>query len=679
VQVQGQAETAYGPGVGYVARLSAVGTKSDTPLIETPQAISVVTRQQMDDQNPQSVAQALRYTSGIVAEQRGANTDSLEYLYTRGFQIDEYLNGLRLPGPSIAGYNITSFDPYMLDRIEVLHGPASVLYGQSSPGGILNIDSKRPTDDPLHEIMLQTGSYGRVQGGLDLGGKLTDDGTLLGRLTADAFSTGTQVDHVNEKRISLAPSLTWRPDADTSLTIFANYQYDPNAGFYNFLPAAGTVLPGTPISRSYNPGDPSFESYSKTELSIGYSFKHNFDDVWSVSQDFRYLYNKQTIYTVEPNTVTADGNSLTRSAYINNGIANSATLDNRAQARVSTGPLDHTLTFGVDLQRIEYDHSLLFGNAPNISLINPPYSEVIPTPTTLLGTSAYQTLDQLGVYGQDQVRLGRFALLFGVREDFADGRTETMSSHAVTTQYDRAFTWRSGLVYLFDNGLAPYFSYATSFQPTVGTSFSGAAFQPTTGQQYEAGLKYQPPGSNSFITGSLFNLTEQNVLTTDPAHANFQVQTGEIRSRGVELEAHATLTDNLQLIASYTYTDLLNTKSNPSSLDKVPVAIPANMAAGWLTFDTPWRWSEGLQLGGGVRYLGSSYGDAVNSFKVPSATLVDMAVHYDLGAAVPQAKGMSLSVTASNLLDKDYVICTSDVGCVYGAGRLVLANLKYKW
>lgn len=291
-------------------------------------------------------------------------------------------------------------------------------------------------------------------------------------------------------------------------------------------------------------------------------------------------------------------------------------------------------------------------------------------------------LDQTGFYAQDQVRWGRWAYLLGVREDAADERSEAISNGAVTKWDNSAFTWRTGLVYLFDNGFAPYVSYSTSFQPSVGTGYGGNLFKPTTGQQYEAGVKYQPPGSNSFVTLSAFNLTQQNVATTDPAHTGYSIQTGEVRSRGIELEAHASLTNNLRLIGSYTFTDARNTK-NGATPGKAPVGIPENMASAWLTYDMPWRWSDGLQLGGGIRYLGSSWGDAANTLKVPDVTLVDLAVHYDLGKAfptVPNLQGVTASVTASNLFDKSYIsFCSASTFCTYGAGRLVLANLKYDW
>lgn len=684
---QGLEQTGTGPVDGYVAYKSTAGTKTDTPLIKTPQAVSVVTRDQMDVQGVQSVSQALRYTSGINPEQRGTNTDGLEYLYSRGFLVDEYWNGLRTPGPAGGfGYNVTSFDPYLFERIEVLHGPSSVLYGQGSPGGVVNLVSKRPTATPLHEIGVQTGSYGRVQGFFDFSGPLDKDGKLLYRITADGFDTGTQTDHSREKRGSIAPSFTWRPDENTSLTVFANYQSDPEAGIYNSVPAQGTVYGGkVSIPRSFYPGEPSFDSFHKTQESVGYELTHRFNDIWSVKQSYRFLHNEQTIqYAGADGGYAPDGTSLLRTTYRNQGMVNAHTLDNQATAKFKTGSVAHQVTVGLDYQHIQFDHSF-YGlssgyTAPPISVVNPQYGQVMPEPDFMFGTSNAQTLKQLGVYAQDQADIGKWSFLLGLREDWADEDMTAYNTGKTTTQKDRAFTWRAGGVYQFDNGIAPYVSYSTSFQPQAGSGFDGQAFRPSKGEQYEAGVKFQPKGYNSFITVAAFHLVQENVPTPDPAHTGFQVQTGEVRSQGFEIEGHADLTSALKLIASYTYTNLLNTKSNSSNLDKVPVGIPRNTASLWADYTFRQGALGGLQVGGGVRYIDGSYVDAANTLKTSPVTLLDLALRYDLGRASPRLAGWTAALNASNLLDKKYVAsCSGITFCTWGQGRVVLASLKYQW
>lgn len=678
VVVQGtrDTETGTGPVVGYVAKRSEAGTKTDTPIIKVPQAISVVTRDQMDVQGVQSVAQALRYTSGINPEQRGTNTDSLEYLYSRGFLIDEFWNGLRTPGPNGGfGYNVTSFDPYMFERIELLHGPASVLYGQGSPGGTLNLVSKMPTATPYHEIGLQTGSYGRIQGFFDMSGPLDQDGKVLYRLTADGFNTGTQTDYVNQQRFSIAPTLQFRPTKDTTFTIFANYQSDPEAGIYNSVPYTWT-------SRSEYPGEPTWDSFRKTQESIGYQLEQRLNDVWSFKQSYRFLRNTQTIQYVGNDGFSPGTDTLARTAYLNEGSVNSHTVDNQLNAKFDTGPVKHNVTVGLDYQNLQFDH-YFYGNltsTPGLQESNPVYGQTIPYPTFMFATSNATSIKQLGVYAQDQLDIGKWSFLFGAREDWANEDQTSYKTGATTTQFNRAFTWRAGGVYQFDNGVAPYFSYSRSFQPQFGSSFSGEAFAPLTAEQYEVGVKLQPKGYNSFITVSAFHLTENNVATTDPLHNGFSVLTGQVRSQGLEVEGHASLTNNLQLIASYTYTNLLNTKSNSASLDKVPVGIPRNTASLWADYTVSAGPLAGLLFGGGVRYIGGSYGDTANSFMTASATLVDLSLRYDLGRRFSNLQGWTTWLNVSNLLDRKYFAsCTGANYCYWGQGRLLLAGAKYQW
>jgi len=668
---------------GYVAEDATTATKTDTPLIETPQSISVITRAQMDVQNVQSVPQALRYTPGVVAEQRGINTDSLEYVYSRGFQIDEYLDGLRLPNAN-AGFNILSVDPYFLERIEVLRGPASVLYGQTSPGGLLNLVSKRPTSDPIHELVLQTGSHGRIQGAFDFGGPIDPNKRFLYRLTSLGFDTDTQVHHYEQQRLSIAPALTWQPTSNTTLTLLSNYQYDPQAGFYNLMPAHGMVLPNTvKIPRDFDPGDPSYNEYRKKEYSLGYAFAHRFNEVGSVNQNFRYLGLASDIHGVfADDGLSDDGTQLNRFAFLNDGQFYNIVVDNQAHASFTTGPLRHESTVGLDYQNIYYRH-IFKGNfsTPPISIVNPVYGQDIPAPDFLFGTSTKDRAWQLGVYFQDQIRLGNWAFLLGGRQDWLKNRSKSLKTFETTRQSDDAFTWRAGLVYLFDIGLAPYFSYSESFEPVLDTDFNGNPFKPTTGQQYEIGIKYQPEEFNSFITFSAFNLTQQNVSTADPEHEFFSVQTGEIRSRGIELEGHASLANGLDLVAAYTYLDVENTESNTGALHKTPTGIPKNMASLWGDYKIPFVPFDGLQIGAGVRFVDWSYGDATNTFKVPSYTLFDAALHYDLThLRLSYLRGWQVAVTVSNISDKRYVSqCIGLNDCSFGLARMVLANFKYQW
>jgi len=693
-------ESAWGPVDGYVATRSATGTKTDTPLIETPAAISVVTRDQVQAQAAQNISQAVRYTSGVRGEPQGADS-RFDRIFIRGFEADQYLDSMRLITTGF-GFSSSVIEPYNLERIEVLHGPASVLYGQSSPGGVVDMVSKRPTEQPYHEMFFSAGSYGRVQGGVDLSGPIDQNKEWLYRLTASGFDVGSQVDHTKYQRVSVAPSLTWRPDKDTSITFLGTYQNDPKAGFFNRLPGrgVGTLFPfpnGRFIPTSFYPGEPSIDKMSRERAQIGYLAEHRFDNIWTVRQNLRYTDLSSDITTIFPigvspsdpsgQTCPVGGTCLTRSAFFENDRIRTFTIDNQAEAKFALGPFSHTLLLGLDYQKGTFD-STSGGAAPGttvpaIDIFNPVYGRPITLATTAIRK---QDFDLLGLYAQDQIKLDHWVALLGVRWDQAESNTQNLINATTTAHLsDDATTKRAALLYKFDNGIAPYIQYTESFQPTAGTDLSGNPFKPTTGEQEEAGIKYQPD-PKSLYTLAVFNLTQQNVLTPDPdptrAAAGNRVQTGEIRSRGIELEGKTEINRSLSLLASYTYLDDVITKSNTQfQTGRRPAGIPTHAASLWADYTFRGGLLDGFGLAGGVRYLGESAGNTIGAtvVNVPSVTLFDAALHYDLAALGQQFKGFQFQINATNLFDKTYVNYCGDNGCFYGLRREVIATLRYRW
>ncbi|WP_203330548.1 TonB-dependent siderophore receptor [Rhodovastum atsumiense] len=686
VNVQATAWHAWQPISGYVAPLTTTGTKTDTPLIEAPQSVGVVTRDQIDDQGARTVAQALRYTAGVLPEVRpSARYDTV---YVRGFggqgtnaAYVGFLDGLRQQRG--VSYAIPNVDPWLLERIEVLRGPASVLYGQTGAGGLVNLVSRRPTEMPTHEVRVDVGNDGYAQGAFDFGGPLTGDGDFLYRLTGVGQMSDTQYDFSKERRLAIAPAVTWKPDQDTTLTLLANYQYDPDGGFYNFVPATGTVTanPYGTLPSGFFAGDPNWNRYQRRAGSIGYQFERRIDDVWTVRQNFRYQHISSEFRAVSGRAVAANQRTLTRIATQSIEEANTVALDNQVQASFATGPLFHTVLTGLDWSYSSASRKLGSVTAPSLDLFAPVYNvriPVIPLATTL------QDQDQLGGYLQDQMAFGRWRLNIGVRLDRATTETVTVATGARTTQTDNAVTWRTGLLYLFDNGLAPYVSYATSFLPNSGTyspARGGGAFKPTTGELFETGVKFQPAGYNSFVQAALFQITQQNVLTTDPLNSSYSTQTGEIRSRGFELEGRASLTDSLDLIGTYAYTDARITRSTVAGVsgNQAP-SVPEHMASAWADYSFREGRLAGFGIGAGIRYIGSAPGDEANSFRVPGFALFDAAIRYDLGALHDKLKGTQLALNASNLFDKEYISsCSTATTCFFGNRRTVIGSLSYRW
>ncbi|WP_149538249.1 TonB-dependent siderophore receptor [Siccirubricoccus phaeus] len=696
VDVQATAWRSWQPVRGYVAPVTTTGAKTDTPLIEAPQSVGVVTRDQIDDQAAQSVSQALRYTAGVLPEVRPSGR--YDSVFVRGFggqgtnaAFVNFLDGLRQGRGG--GFGVPNTDPWLLERIEVLRGPASVLYGQTGAGGLVNLVSRRPTEDSRHEVRLEAGEYARLQAAFDFSGPLTEDRRFLYRLTGIGRISDTQYDYAREERIAIAPALTWRPSADTTLTFLASYQEDPRGGFYNFVPATGTVLPNRfgRLRSNFFGGDPGYDRFSRTQAAIGYQFEHRFDSVWTVRQNFRYSHIDAEVNVVSINAITNDRTG-TRSATFLSDHANAFALDNQAQASFSTGKLRHTTLLGVDWSRASARTRQATINAaagvPSLDLFAPVYFQSIPPIQAGLAGLANQDLDQTGFYLQDQVALDRWRFNLGVRYDIARaGTTRHLNSGAPTaqiSQVDEEVTWRAGLLYLFDSGIAPYVSYSTSFLPNSGTTAPARGmepFAPTKGEQVEVGVKYQPPGLDSFIQLAAFQIVQSNVLTPDPENNGFQVTTGEIRSRGIELEGRASLNQNLDLIGTYTYIDAEITRSNTAGVagNAVP-QVPRHIASGWANYrflEGPLR---GLELGGGVRYMSATYGNEANSFKVPDVTLLDAAIRYDVGARFPQAQGLELTLNVSNLADEEYVSsCSSVTACYFGNRRLILGGVRARW
>jgi iron complex outermembrane receptor protein len=680
-------ETASSPVEGYVATRSATGTKTDTPLIETPQSISVVTADQIQAQGARTLAESLRYTPGVSAEIWGPDNRCYG-TQIRGFkeQSDSffYKDSLQLRGTNFA--NFTCLDPYGAERIEVVRGPSSVLYGQGEPSGIINYVSKRPLDQPFHEVELGIGSYKQIEGRFDFSGPLDKAGTWLYRLTGLTSGGGTQVDFVDKDRVFIAPALTWRPNTDTTLTILGHYQHDKTGWTTQFLPAKGTVFPnpnGTiPSSRFI--GEPAFDRFNPTHYSIGYMFEHRASDVWTFRQNARYAAldnpNQLVVYGLG---LRDDRRTYDRLGDLGNSRLDTVAIDNQAQAQFRTGPFAHTLLIGLDYQWYKFaDFGQVFDVGP-IDIFNPVYGQRLRPGDVY--TDLHQTQMQTGIYIQDQIKIDRWVLQLGGRRDWAMTDSDERVEGTRTKRSDTAFTGRVGLLYLFDSGLAPYAAYSTSFLPVLGAALGGAPFKPETGEQYEVGLKYQPPGVKALITVAAFDLTRQNVTTTDPNNFLFQAQTGEITSRGIEVEAVASLASGWDLRAAYTYAEpVITADLDATIVGKTPNGIPRHSAAVWADYTFRGGPLDGFGAGVGVRYIGSNFGSDSNvaelrdgrvvPFKIPAVTLVDAAIHYDW-------RGFRFAVNAKNLFDEEYVATCYNVenNCFFGARRSVIGSIRYRW
>jgi len=538
--------------------------------------------------------------------------------------------------------------------------------------------TKRPTETPLREIQLQGGTFNRRQAAFDVSGAAPGNDNFLYRLTVLGRISDTQVDYVPDDRVYIAPALTFRSASrDTTLTILSSYQYD-HTSFIDGLPAKGTFMPNPygkiPVNRFI--GEPGWSKFDRSTFSVGYILDHNVNEAFSIHQTARYTssdYDRNQVQNmgwVDQNDPVA----INRRARQGAQSSDRFNIDTHLQYKFELASVKHDVIVGVDYSTAFFKTKISRGDIAPLNLFNPIYGTPVVTPDKLFNDQ--ETASQTGIYVQDQIKLwDRLSIIAGLRQDWADDKLEDKLWNTTTQQSDAALTYRLGVIYDTPVGLAPYASYTQSFTPVAGRDQLNRLFKPEKGEQYEVGLKYQPPGSQSFVTFSAFNLVRRNVLTPDPTDPeNFQVQTGEVTTRGLELEGVANLTDEISVVGGYTYNDAKVTQSNNNNeIGKRPVTVPEHMASFWANYAFKTGSLNGLSFGAGVRYVGSTPGNLINTLFVPSYTLVDAAIRYDY-------KKFQFAINANNIFDRRYVsTCFSYQSCYYGGRRSVIGTVTYKW
>ncbi|VVO32239.1 Ferrichrome outer membrane transporter/phage receptor [Pseudomonas fluorescens] len=683
---QGNYESAWGPVEGYVATRTAAGSKTDTALVEAPRSISVATRQQMLDRNVQNLDDAVKYMPGIVSASYGSDT-RYDWMRARGFEPTHFLDGLPLPRGVYANPKAETWN---LDRLALLRGPASSVYGQTPPGGLLDMVSRRPSAESSNAIQVQYGSDNYRQINFASTGKIDDEGQFLYGLSGVVRDAGTQVDHIDNKRYNIAPSLTWNIDTDTKLTLLSQFTRDDTGATSQFLPIQGTKIksPLGKISHHKNLGDPDYEFYDRTYYALGYAFEHRLNDTWQFKQNLRYTkselsFQQLTVGAYPWTQVDANGNVGRTSTNADEDIGQFA-VDNNFQADFATGDITHTLLLGLDHQRTNTSYTSIFGDGLTTNVNNPIYGQPILRPSRSDALYDYdQKTVQTGLYVQDQMALDKWRLTLGGREDWVHQGTTYLNKSGVTnTDRSKNFSGNAALSYVFDSGFVPYISYAESFQPASNASVSPTeSYKPTEGKQWELGVKYQPPGTNTLLSAAVYDLTQKNVLATTTTVGSIPVtsQTGEVKVKGLELEAVSDVTENLKVIAAYTLAKSEVQKGDHKG-NRLQL-MPNQTASLW----TDYTWHDGVLdgfgVGFGTRYTGNTYGDQGNTWlgKADAYTVFDAAVHYDLGRLDNSLKGASVKLNATNLFDKEYISTCDGFYCYYGDQRSVVASATYQW
>lgn len=673
--------------VGYQVKNSTAGTKTSTPLSETPRSVSVVTRQRIQDQGSQSLTDILGYVPGIFAPPFAVGDGLAGDLFSiRGYNATDYGYGLLKDGLRLQGNRYdTTTEPYGLERTEVFRGPSSILYGENAPGGLVNLVSKRPTETAQGEAKFTYGSNNRRQLSLDVSGPLTDDNRILGRVVMLGRNADTQVDSVPDDRIYIAPSMTFNFDEDTALTLLSSYQRDRTKLLLGY-PAAGTLLNNVngKIGKDQFNGNPNWDDFERETWTLGYEFKHQLNDTWQFRQNSRFMESRLDRHETWPNNLNnaGFGSTLTSTAYDRDNKSITYSLDNQFEGHFTSGALDNTVLLGASYDRTSYNQDWAAGNGGTFNAFNPVFPSAKPR---MLATVQNSQLDQqmYGVYGQLQSKYDNWIYLLGGRQDFVNSqyrnRAGTTSGAADLDGWDHRFSWQTGLMYQFENGISPYVSYSTAFTPVQQSSQpNGELLDPILSEQYEMGLKYEPAGWNTTFSAAVFDLTKTHDVIA--GSNGFSRQIGKSESKGVELEVNSDVTKNLSLTASYTYTDARVTKDSPGSLyeDHQLTGIPRNQASTWATYrflDGP---MSGFRVGGGVRYFDNTFAYTAptlyGKLKTGDVTLVDALVGYDID------KHWSVDVNAKNLFDKEYVSGCNNAGrCYWGEERTVLGTVAFRW
>ena len=667
-------DTATSPTRGYTATTSTGANKTDRPLIETAQSISVVTRQQMEDQGISNVSQALSYTPGVYSTFGGASNrfDAISLRGFHGGDVDNiFLDGMRLMSDG-GSHNVMQIDPWFLERIDVIKGPSSAPYGQSVPGGLVNLTSKRPQFTSQGHVQAFAGTQ-RTKG---LAFDYTDaiNNQWAYRITGITRNTDTQFDDTREERYAISPSLLWQPDSDTSLLLRAYLQKDPSGGYHGSLPLDGTRYKhnGRRLKQDTNEGD-SGDGYQRREQVYSYEFDHQFNDIWSLHSAGSYTHINASLDQVYQVGWVDDGNTLARGYSGSRGSLDGWSTDNRLRADFTTGAVAHTLVIGGEYHRFRND---LWSGAGSASALDPWSGYTSQHGHTVTWSDDnnrryYQT----GAYLQDAMTWNRWHLDVAGRYDRIVSKQVSDTANTAYRRSDDRISGRGSLLYAFENGLSPYLSYSQAITPAMLSSADGTLLKPTTSEQYEAGIKFQPPGTSDLYSIAIYDLTQKNVATRDPniATATF-IPAGKVHSQGVELEARNQLTPRLSTIAGYTWNHLRFHDTDDDTNHNTPQLTPNQMASLWAHY----RFDYGLSAGAGVRYIGKQWADDANSERLPSVTLFDAMVRAEMGVWNSALKGAWLQVNASNLGDREYVAgCYGTTNCYRGAERSVIATLGY--
>lgn len=667
---------------GYVASNSQAATKTPLPLIETPRSIEVVGRDELEQRDASNVVEALRYSSGIATGLAGLDPRFDQYKL-RGFSgttSADFRDGMRqVPGT----YGTFRTDLWALDRIDVVKGADSAMYGQMSPAGLVDRISKRPTGGRIRNFTSRVTSHDNAQVGFDIGDRLDPEGRLSYRLVG-LVRSGNGDFEIADKRLLLEPSLTWHMTPATKLTLYGQFQRDETDANVAALNRNGKAFP-------IRASDPDYDHQKLDQYQVGYELEHEFAPGTVLVHKLRYGDGDVNARYLTGGVsgggwkTDADGNPYyARGRFALGNSFDSVTTDSYLRTEFTTGAVTHKVLAGLDYMRANDLYRT--GNAtaePKYSLYpsHPDYGRSGPTPAYTTGRDTRMT--QLGVYVQDVMSFGPWHAQIGLRHDRVTRTVRnTVTNQQTIDQSDSANSINAGLLYAFGDGLSVYGNYGTSFQPSTRIDRNGTPLKPVLGKQVEIGVKYHPEGTDTLFTLAAYRLEERNAAKYagfDPKVGSHFEAVGEIVSKGVEAQARTNLGNGFSLIASYAWNRAQITKDrNTSNIGNTPAQTPKTIASAWLDYTFRNGPVAGLTLGGGLRHTGKNFAGNDNRLVNDAVTRIDLAAHYDFGHLNAQYEGLSAAINVSNVADKRETVCVTGY-CYLGEGRTISASMRYRF
>lgn len=658
------------------AKFSSAATKLDTPIVKTARSVSVVTRKELEQRDAQTILEAVRYSAGVTTSQSGFDPrfDELHIRGTEATFTSDYKDGLQQP---YMNFSMFRTEPYSLERVEVVKGPVSILYGAGTPAGIINKVSKFADGSRIREVEAMYGTKDRKQVAFDFGDTIGEGDDLSYRLVGLARKGETNFD-IEDDSYLLQPSLTWQPSDQTKVTLYGLAQNIETDGSVSALVDENGVL------HDMRAGDPKYDYQKTRQQQVGYQVEHKFNDLVTFRQNVRYSHlglDARYLELGDWDTTVATLNHRIPYAFREN--MNVFQTDNQLEWTFDTGDLSHKLLTGVDYMKA--GSTFRYGSGPNVPAFdfdytNPVYGVSGPT----AGYEDYRQrarLQQTGVYAIDQIELDKWNFTLGGRQTWVQ---QTNGGQSYGTPIDDhlatgAFSMQASALYAFDNGISPYVSYATSFMPVTNRSLSGNILDPSKGEQTEAGVKYQPPGTDILLSAAAYHLVEKNKPALDPDDplGESYRSIGEVTNNGIELEARAQIADGWDLVAAYTYTHAEITGGD--FVGNEPAVTPPHVASLWANYTfAEGSAVPGLSAGAGIRYASANYTSTENTTKNDASVYFDAAIGYDFGAIDKKYDGLVAAVNVRNIADDRDTICNEGY-CYLGQGRNITASLKYRW